>query len=280
MIRPPQRLTPGLAWLLSLLLLGIVGYLDIITGFEFSVSVFYLLPVTLLSWYAGRRSGVTGAFLAAAVWLLADTLSGATYRSAIAPYWNASVRLGFFLFAGLTSSALLAALRREQGLARTDPLTGAANRRQFLEAAEMELRRAARYGRPFSVAYLDLDRFKEMNDRHGHEAGDRLLCDVALALKAAVRSTDLVARMGGDEFAILMPETGAEVAEAVADKLRKAVALLGVAGEEGITLSMGLATWVVPAVSVDELLSRADALMYEAKQAGGNGFRREVFGGA
>ena len=110
-----------------------------------------------------------------------------------------------------TIIALLSSLRRshaaERRLARTDPLTGIANPRSFVEAANAELERQLRFQRPLTVAYLDLDNFKTVNDRFGHRTGDEVLSAVARALRESTRATDHLARLGGDEFAVLMPET-------------------------------------------------------------------------
>ena len=123
------------------------------------------------------------------------------------------------------SVALLAAaqrdwLRRERAISRTDGLTGLLNGRGFYEAAAVELARSSRYRHPLTLAYVDLDDFKEINDRLGHARGDAVLVAVAHALRRACRSTDLVGRLGGDEFVVLFPETDRDAAEAALVKLR------------------------------------------------------------
>lgn len=115
---------------------------------------------------------------------------------------------------------LEAALIKEQELARIDPLTHVSNRRAFYELAEIEIVRARRNGCPLSVAYMDVDNFKFVNDDLGHATGDLVLVTIASTLRSELRASDIVARLGGDEFAILLPETDAESAQAVLDKLR------------------------------------------------------------
>jgi len=203
-------------------------------------------------------------------------LAGASYSSPAVPYWNAAVKLSFFILAGLAASTLRRVLDREKDLARTDPLTGVGNRRHFVEMAEMEIRRAARYQHPFSVAYIDLDRFKEVNDSYGHEAGDRLLRKFSDALEGSVRNTDILARMGGDEFAVLMPETGREAAATACESVRDAISGIVSPSGDGVTVSIGLATWLTPPGSGDEILRCADALMYGVKASGRGGVRHEV----
>src|SRR5205823_7996192 len=129
--------------------------------------------------------------------------------------WN-----GIALFAMLVLTAGLVArvrsgMHRERRLARTDPLTGAANGRTFYETAATEARRAQRSGRPLTLAYLDLDNFKQLNDHLGHAAGDEALVEVVKSLQPALRVADLLARLGGDEFALLLPDTAAEGALAL-----------------------------------------------------------------
>lgn len=157
--------------------------------------------------------------------------------------------------------------------AHTDVLTGLANRRHFFEVAEAELERSRRYETPLSLLMLDIDRFKEVNDAHGHRAGDRVLQQLARTCLEVLRSVDVVGRVGGEEFAILLPETSLEGAVEVAERLREAVALAEVAREEGvplrITVSIGVAM-LAGTVNLDTLLSQADAALYDAKRTGRN----------
>lgn len=161
-----------------------------------------------------------------------------------------------------------AQLRR---LALTDSLTGLSNRRHFFDRGAQELRRAARYDRPLAMLMLDIDHFKAVNDRYGHEAGDTVLRDLAQRLRGALRDSDLVGRIGGEEFAALLPETTAEEAVVLAERLRAAVAEAPLGPGLAITASLGVAA-AVPAEEegVDPVLRRADAALYRAKAAGRN----------
>lgn len=161
-----------------------------------------------------------------------------------------------------------ARLRR---LATTDPLTGLSNRRHFFERGAQELRRAARYRRPLALLMLDIDHFKSVNDRYGHEAGDAVLRDLAERLRAGLRTSDLAGRIGGEEFAVLLPETTAEQAELLAERLRAAIAADPLGPDLGITVSLGVAL-AVPASeeTLDPVLRRADAALYRAKAGGRN----------
>lgn len=155
----------------------------------------------------------------------------------------------------------------------TDSLTGLYNRRYFEECLWQELRRSQRYGHPFSLLLCDVDNFKPMNDRHGHLHGDRVLREVAQTLRGAVRASDLACRYGGDEFAILLLETGKSGALIAAEKIRKVVGENGVNRVQGmgeLTLSIGVACYPDDAQAGSDLIQQADAALYRAKQTGKN----------
>lgn len=150
-------------------------------------------------------------------------------------------------------------------LADTEPLTGLANRRVFSAALWRELARRARHGGALSVVLFDLDSLKALNDAAGHAAGDRAIRELAHACTDATRSSDLAARVGGDEFALLLPDTDAEEARVVAERVRSALAATRVAGRF-LGVSVGLAT-TTAATTADALLAMADAHLYRDKRA-------------
>src|SRR5260221_899826 len=149
---------------------------------------------------------------------MTDIHSAAHLRQWVA-YWNAGLRLGVLAILCLC----LNALRRALESARIDHLTSLPNSRSFEAAAGREIERARRYRRPFTIAYLDVDGFKDVNDRQGHTSGDDLLRQIADTLRASVRRSDLAARLGGDEFAILLPETDVDAGKQAAKKVHDAL---------------------------------------------------------
>lgn len=159
-------------------------------------------------------------------------------------------------------------------LAATDALTLLPNRRSSRERLELEISRIDRYGGGFAVAILDVDRFKRINDRHGHNEGDRVLQEIARALGRSIRSLDLVGRWGGEEFLVLISEVEERRALVAAERLRLAVASLHTPDQvpEPVTCSLGLAVWAGDA-SADRLVDRADRALYEAKASGRNQVR-------
>jgi len=155
----------------------------------------------------------------------------------------------------------------QQALAAIDPLTGAHNRRHFFIAAEDEWERFRRHGRTFSLLLADIDHFKTVNDRFGHDVGDRILARFAEILRGITRARDVLARLGGEEFAVLMPKTDRHEAARFAERLRRALAEPG-ATRPGITVSIGIAQADAELADIPELMKRADIALYEAKRQG------------
>ena len=167
------------------------------------------------------------------------------------------------------------ALQKAEALSVTDDLTRLYNSRYLNQALRRETKRASRTGRPLSVLFLDLDGFKMVNDNHGHLAGSKALAETAVIVRGCARETDVVARFGGDEFALILPETGHEGAMAVATRIRDRVAAAQFLASDGLsvhlTVSVGVATLPDSAGSAEELLRAADAAMYQVKASGKNG---------
>jgi diguanylate cyclase (GGDEF)-like protein len=157
--------------------------------------------------------------------------------------------------------------------ARTDDLTGLPNRRVLFETLAREIVRARRRDGKLSVVFADLDRFKLVNDRHGHQVGDVVLSEAAAAIKAGLRAYDVVVRYGGDEFVMVLPDTGAWEGHAVAERIRESIAAKELAGSIAVTISLGVAE-LGKDLDADRLLKAADEALYRAKRGGRN--RSEV----
>jgi len=257
-------------------LTALLGVADYLTGFELSFAVFYLFPVALVVWFGGRSAAIILSIAGTITWQGANRLAGEQFSNPLVPFWNASTRLVFFLVVVLLITRLKKSLGHEIELARTDFLTGAANPRAFYESAEMEINRSRRYGHPFTVAYFDADNFKTVNDQFGHQVGSQLLVRVVEIVKQNLRITDVIARIGGDEFALLLPETGAEQASTVVHKLQERLRSEMRSSGWPVTFSIGALTCVDPPHTVDEMIKLADGLMYEVKKDGKNAIRHEV----
>jgi len=162
------------------------------------------------------------------------------------------------------------ALRSElQEQVVTDYLTGAMNRRGFMERFEHEIQRSQRYGSPLALIWFDLDTFKRVNDQHGHNVGDRVLCAISEATQKVIRKVDIFARMGGEEFCVLMPQTSLAGAGDVAEKLRRAIEECNCPEDVHITASFGVAEYISGEHS-DYFLQRADNALYRSKDEGRN----------
>jgi len=258
------------------LFLLIIAVADFFTHYRISFMLFYLIPIFLVSWNAGWRLGIATCIISASSWLWADLHSGYEYASPLFPYWNAIVRAFYFSFVVL-GIELKKSLVREQEQTRIDHLTGVTNRKYFYDVAAKELERCRRYRHPFTLAFLDCDNFKLVNDNFGHQSGDAVLRLVARAIKGRIRVSDTVARFGGDEFVILLIETRKDSAIRFIPRLQKY--LVKVMQEAGwqITFSIGAVTYITPPESIQEAIKRADDLMYAVKQSGKDAVKYEVF---
>jgi diguanylate cyclase (GGDEF)-like protein len=180
---------------------------------------------------------------------------------------------------GAIDSALQ--LKRSEELSVTDDLTALYNSRYLNQVLRRETKRASRHGRPLSLLFIDLDGFKRVNDTHGHLCGSRALVEAAGVIRASARETDVVARFGGDEFALVLPDTGAEGALAVGERIRERLAAHPFLASEGLSLrltaSVGVATLPDAATSSDELVQAADTAMYFVKDQGKNGVHAAPF---
>jgi diguanylate cyclase (GGDEF)-like protein len=251
----------------ALALCGAVALLDRGPGQRLSCLLFYLAPVALAAWWGGFPAGVLLSLAAAVLRCLVRDAPGPEAPSVLW-LWDGAVHFAVFALVSSVVSRLRLALVREHELARTDPLTGAANGRTFYERAEEEARRALRTNRPLTLAYLDVDNFKAVNDRLGHPAGDELLRELAATLRQQTRDYDLVARLGGDEFALLLAGTDAAGGEAVLGRLREALLRRTTARGWPVTFSIGAVTFLRPPGEVDALVRHADDLMYRVKRGG------------
>ncbi len=265
----PRWAILGLA-LASLLLLALGDYL---LDNELRLQVFYWAPIALAAWFAGRRWGLLAVLLASCLWLVAhwQLYLDAAQQTFLA--WNFLVNLFSFAALGFLVAKLKELVEHQRDLALTDFVTGVPNARAFSELLQAEIQRGARSNRPLSMAYLDLDDFKRVNDTLGHDVGNDLLHLVANTVRARLRASDVVARLGGDEFAILLPDAPAEAAAAIMQRVLEHLDALPEARSGFVSVSIGLISCTRCPSSHEALLRAADALMYEVKAAGKHGMR-------
>jgi diguanylate cyclase (GGDEF)-like protein len=287
LMRPPRSETdrlllffrsqpPGRVLGLSLLLTVLLGLVDARSP-EIAVGVFYLIPVSLAAYFVADRAAFTVSLACAIAWYVADAASGSVYSHEAIRVWNALTRLAMFLIVSALIGSVRRAWEQQHELANFDYLTGLPNRRRFDEWLQNEIPRARRYRHPFTIAYLDVDDFKILNDYLGHATGDVLLRRVAELLRGGLRETDRVARLGGDEFGLLFPETGYEAAHALIAKLHVTLSEEMKARDWPVSFSVGVVTCLEAPPEGEVLLQQVDEMMYKAKRGGKNAIHHQNF---
>jgi diguanylate cyclase (GGDEF)-like protein len=254
-----------------------IAVIDWATGPDVVFSVFYLLPVSAVAWTVGARGWlVTICAWAATAWITADIANGHHYGSWIVPAWNTVARFATLLVVAVLVSELDRVVEHERVLARSDVLTGVGNRRWFYEQACDVLARRPAGG--VTVVHLDVDNLKQINDNLGHVAGDRALAAVGAALRTSVRETDVVARVGGDEFTLLVSSgIGVDPAGTVSSLIERINASLRAASID-VQVSAGAVSFDAPSESLDAAVIAADKLLYAVKTSGKGGYRWAALG--
>ena len=250
-----------------LLLTLAVYWVNVSTPPAARLGVLYVIPVLLVTWTEGLAWGIVFGVASIA---LRETVAWSQMPADTPILWRVGNAAAYVLVVAVAMAGLQK-LRRSQAqlaqLVTQDVLTNVLNARAFAERLGQELERNRRYPRPLALIYMDLDNFKVINDTHGHQTGDAVLRLVADAMRTSVRTADVVGRLGGDEFGVLMPETDAPLADAAAKRL--VASLRNVfKGTPSVTASIGVVSCTATDASTDDLLRRADQAMYDAKKAG------------
>lgn len=255
-------------------LLGLIGGVMLLSVEPAAWAILLVLPVLVVAWFSGPWPAGGTALVAALLYFVAEFVA---IGSPAVP----GLRAGLVLVVLAALARALPSLRhasqveREQAL--TDPLTNLGNRRFFRELAAVELNRSRRYGRPVSLVCLDLDGFRSLNDGLGHAEGDALLALTASVFTNTLRTSDMVARIAGDEFAILLPETGLAGAHVVMEKLRERLLEATTAADHPLTFSAAIVGFEDGPVSLEAMLRQADQGMIEAKRSGPGGTWSAVY---
>lgn len=269
---------PVTVWLVGATAIGVTGYLDFLSGVELRVFPLYYVPISFVAWYHSRSGAMSIAALSTIAWLVSNLLAGLNFTSAAIWISNTVMQGLSFSLVAFMIATLRVALIQERVLSRGDPLTSLLNSRAFYEDAQQILAQCRRLGRPVTVAYIDLDNFKAVNDLLGHKAGDDMLQQVADVLRACVGAADLTARLGGDEFAVLLPEVPERDATATLETIRARLADTFAAGPVNVSGSIGGVTFTTAPSDVQAMIQFADAEMYLAKNAGKNQVHHVIAG--
>jgi diguanylate cyclase (GGDEF)-like protein len=257
----------ALIWWSSLTLMVVIASANFAIGYTISLEPFFVLPILLASWYGSKRSGVLLAIFSG--------LLCAILKIVINPYkfgtesiiYNGISYLGAYSLLAVLITNFRSVHRIEAVAADTDNLTNIFNSRGFYAKFANELLRSIRYEHIFSLAYIDIDDFKNINDSLGHPIGDELLVDVAKCLKSSLRATDTVARLGGDEFACLLPETKQIAARKAFSKIRNLLLKSMKSHGWAVSFSIGVVTFENPPDDIKEAIKIADDLMYDVKKS-------------
>ncbi len=269
------RVTRGGLVLAGILLIGVA---DFFSGVEVRTFPLYYAPISLAAWYFGRTGSVVAASLCALAWFESNQLAGLEFSHPAIWVANTMMQGASFAIVGLLVASLKLALSRERALSRVDPLCGLLNSRAFYEDSGRLLALCRRGKRPVTLAYLDLDNFKAVNDAFGHKAGDNLLCAVARVIQSSDRSSDLAARLGGDEFALLLLETDPDEVRQTLERLRVALGQPTPDLSGNVTVSIGAVTFVTAPADIQAMVQMADSVMYSAKADGKNRIHLQLIG--
>jgi diguanylate cyclase (GGDEF)-like protein len=264
----PAAAQRGVLLVAAIGLTPLLGWLHYLTGLVYEFHLFFSLPLMLVAWYLGLRPALVMAPLITGWWAFADHQLGGAQANNIPLLFNSVVRLTLLLGGVWLLVQLHHALDREYRLAREDALTGIANRREFYERGSAALSLSRRQSASFTAVFIDLDKFKQVNDERGHDVGDVLLRHVGNVFRAYVRAGDIAGRIGGDEFALLLPGMNDVAALPYVEDLRQRLLTAMQANGWPVTFSIGVASYRQAPENFDALIALADALMYEVKESG------------
>jgi diguanylate cyclase (GGDEF)-like protein len=262
--------------MLCMLVVILLGRVDAIIQPHASEDFLYVVAVAVAAWYVGRLAGIGIAAFAAVMWFVFSILDSQVSTSYFLRAWDAFSLLVIYLIVAFSISTLKKRMLQLDGFARLDSLTGLFNRRAFYESVAQEAIRSKRSHSTYTIAYIDVDDFKKVNDTYGHMGGDEVLVAISDVLKKGLRQTDTVARMGGDEFVLLLPDTDGEQARTAINKLFAHLNEVMQLKNLPVTFSIGVITYKNNPCSVDEMVKKADRLMYEIKSDMKNGIRFET----
>ncbi len=251
----------------------IVIFMDTIDGDKYNFSFFYLFPISLTTWFAGRIFGVVVALLCSIAWAVDNHSQDLTVL-----IWNTLSTISVFVVISVLVHKVRILWEQERKQSQIDFLTGCLNSRAFHGILEYEIHRMKRERKPLTIAYIDLDNFKHINDQFGHLRGDELLKFIVVSVQTSMRKTDVIARVGGDEFVILFPNTDEEAARIAVNKIKDSLRADMMLHHWATTFSIGVVTCLDPPSRSEELITLADNYMYEVKRNGKNGIKFMVYG--
>jgi len=270
---------PRLIWLLSVFAIALICVAVFLANNNVDLRLLLVIPVLLASWYGGRKTGAAIAILTA-ISLFATNYSLHFYKdNNISKAYDILIALVVYLFI----SIIITNFRKVYGIeivaADTDILTGLSSSRKFYADLEAEINRSRRYGHSLSLVYLDVDNFKNINDTLGHSVGDELLIILSISLQASLRTNDIIARIGGDEFVCILPETEQIAAKSALLKTQKALNDNMIQYGWNVSFSIGVITFEKLPDDASQGVKLVDDLMYKVKKGSKNDIAFQVWHG-
>lgn len=269
-MRDITEMPRGIAALCTVLSLLVAGGLDYLSGTEIRAFPLYFVSVCLAAWHFGKGAVFFVVLAAAITWVSVKFLGGVHYSEDY--IWPLNAFSQFLTF-GIVASLIYWArelLAHERALSNTDRLTGLLNSRGFFSLVNLAVANSRRSRQPFTLAYIDLDNFKCVNDNFGHQRGDELLQSIASVLRGTLRQTDIYARLGGDEFIVCLPGASSVQAEQILERIRGQIVNTVPDNKCHVSASIGGLSWSEPPEDIDAMITAADTQMYEIKKAGKN----------
>jgi diguanylate cyclase (GGDEF)-like protein len=252
---------------ISLFLSIMIGLVDFLTGPDFTFSPFYLIPPMFTAWKMSGRFALFISFVTSITWLWVD-FSSKRYSLVTPVYtWNFFSRLILLLVVVFLLSSLKKSMEREKSLSSTDHLTKAVNSRVFKELLDLEIKRSIRYHHSLTLAYVDIDNFKLINDWYGHAVGDKVLATISNEIRLSIRQNDNLGRLGGDEFAMLLVETDSAAARNVVTNIQARLTTVIRENNWPISCSFGVLSCTDSFCTPEEMINLADQLMYSVKKS-------------
>lgn len=266
-------------WWLSFLVMLLIAGLAIATTNTIYFEPFFALPIILACWYSSKKSGILLALFTVVTLLISKELINVSGLSMESIIYDGISHLVAYVFLAMLIASFRSVHQVELIAADTDSMTGLLNPRGFYAELANELLRSIRYKRVFSLAYIDIDNFKAINDSQGHTAGDDLLKEVADCLKSSLRATDSVARLGGDEYACLLPETRTEEAKKAYSIVEQRLIKSMRSHNWQVSFSVGIVTFETLPKDIKEAIAITDDLMYSVKNNEKNNIAYQIWHG-
>jgi diguanylate cyclase (GGDEF)-like protein len=257
--KPKQLIT-----LIGLLSVSLVGLVDYLARWELHLSYVYILPVVGVSWFVNKRTGIIVAICCVWIWFMSGRFDGVRHSSGMVVVWNSSIPAGVLISFAYIVARLRSKLDRISDVANKDFLTGLPNARAFYELAAHEMKKA--FGlKPLVLAYIDLEGFKWINQRFGYATGDQMLCSIAQTILQGVVRKDLVGRIGGTAFAVLMPNTNSDGAHFILAKIHDELKSERRRYAQPVHVFISAVACTKAPRSVAQLMSQAEASMTRMK---------------